>query len=102
MELLRDAGVAERLDREGLVHGGVSLRFDGGDHRIDFAELTGRTITVYGQQEVVKDLIAARARIGAPIEFEVSHVEVHDLATDRPRITYLDAAGADRGRSSAT
>jgi p-hydroxybenzoate 3-monooxygenase len=96
VELLREAGVAERLDREGLVHGGVSLRFEGADHRIDFAELTGRTITVYGQQEVVKDLIAARTGIGAPIEFEVSDVRVHDLEADRPRITYSDSSGVAR------
>src|SRR6516164_9677381 len=51
VELLREAGVAGRLDREGLIHKGVLLRFDGGDHRIDFEELTGRGITVYGQQE---------------------------------------------------
>jgi p-hydroxybenzoate 3-monooxygenase len=93
VELLREAGVADRLDREGLVHRGVLLRFDGGDHRVDFEALTGRTITVYGQQEVVKDLIAARMAIGAPIEFEVSDVDVHDLAGERPRITYRDAAG---------
>ncbi len=93
VELLREAGVAQRLDREGLVHEGVSLRFDGGDHRIDFAALTGRTITVYGQQEVVKDLIAARTRSGAPIQFEVSDVAVHDLTTEQPRITYRDATG---------
>jgi p-hydroxybenzoate 3-monooxygenase len=93
VELLREAGVAQRLHREGLVHNGVLLRFDGGDHRIDFRELTGRTITVYGQQEVVKDLIAARLGYGAPIHFDVSDVDVHDVTTDRPRVTYKDAAG---------
>jgi p-hydroxybenzoate 3-monooxygenase len=96
VELLREAGVAQRLDREGLVHEGVVLRFDRGDHRIDFADLTGRTITVYGQQEVVKDLIAARTGYGAPIEFEVTDVALHDLTTDHPRITYRDAGGAAR------
>jgi p-hydroxybenzoate 3-monooxygenase len=96
VELLREAGVAQRLDREGLVHEGVSLRFDGGDHRIDFADLTGRTITVYGQQEVVKDLIAARQAVGGPIDFEVSGVAVHDVDTDRPRVTYRDATGTAR------
>jgi p-hydroxybenzoate 3-monooxygenase len=96
VELLREAGVAQRLDREGLVHEGVSLRFDGMDHRIAFTELTGRSITVYGQQEVVKDLIAARTHEGAPLEFEVSDVTVHDLDTDAPRIGYTDAAGERR------
>jgi p-hydroxybenzoate 3-monooxygenase len=94
VELLREAGVADRLDREGLVHHGISLRFDGGDHRIAFDELTGRSITVYGQQEVVKDLIAARVAAGAPPLFEVSDVAVHDLADpDAARITYRDADG---------
>ena len=65
VDLLDEAGVAERLHREGLVHHGLELRFDGRGHRIDFAELTGgRAITVYGQQEVVKDLIAARLQAG--------------------------------------
>jgi p-hydroxybenzoate 3-monooxygenase len=90
VELLREAEVAGRLDREGLVHHGISLRFDGADHRIAFDELVGASITVYGQQEVVKDLIAARV---APIEFEVSEVELHDLTGD-PRITYTRADGS--------
>jgi p-hydroxybenzoate 3-monooxygenase len=93
VELLLEAGVADRLDREGLVHEGISLRFDATDHRIAFTELTGRSITVYGQQEVVKDLIAARIAAGAPIEFEVADVAVHDLTTDAPRVTYTDATG---------
>src|SRR3954462_14657693 len=66
VELLREAGVAGRLDRAGMPHQGISLRFDGADHRIAFDELTGRSITVYGQQEVIKDLIAARSSLGAP------------------------------------
>ena len=64
VELLRSLGLAERLDREGLAHRGIELAFDGGRHRIDFLELTGRSITVYGQQEVVKDLVAARLAAG--------------------------------------
>jgi p-hydroxybenzoate 3-monooxygenase len=93
VELLREAGVAQRLDRQGLLHHGISLRFDGADHRIAFDGLTGRSITVYGQQEVVKDLIAARLEVGAPLHFEVSDVAVHDLLTEKPRITFRDAAG---------
>src|SRR3954451_16610573 len=93
VELLRSAGVGERMDREGLEHRGISLRFEGEDHRIDFQALTGKTITVYGQQEVVKDLIAARTAAGAPPVFEVSDVPVHDLDTDAPRITYRTADG---------
>src|SRR5579884_3564432 len=57
VELMDEAGVGERLRREGLVHHGIELRFDGHSHRIDLTGLTGRSITIYGQQEVVKDLV---------------------------------------------
>ncbi|HEY4095106.1 MAG TPA: 4-hydroxybenzoate 3-monooxygenase [Baekduia sp.] len=90
VDLLRDAGVAGRLDREGIVHHGIELRFDGAGHRIAMSDLTGgRAIWIYGQQEVVKDLIAVREAAGAPLHFEVSDVAVHDVDTDRPRITYM-------------
>jgi p-hydroxybenzoate 3-monooxygenase len=89
VDLLDAAGVAERLHREGLVHHGLELRFDGRGHRIDFAELTGgRAITVYGQQEVVKDLIAARMEAGGELRFEVEDVSLHDLESDRPCIRF--------------
>jgi len=65
--LLEEAGVAGRLKREGLVHEGFELTFQGRRHRIDLKALTGRSITIYGQQEVVKDLIAARMESGAPV-----------------------------------
>ena len=86
VDLLRDMGVAERLDREGMVHEGVELRFAGRPHRIDFTELTGgKSITIYGQQEVVKDLIAARLEAGAPLQFEVEDVRVDP---ERPLVRY--------------
>ncbi|WP_445185977.1 4-hydroxybenzoate 3-monooxygenase [Pseudonocardia sp. Cha107L01] len=94
--LLRDLGLADRLDREGLPHEGFSLRFDRADHRIDLAALTGRTITVYGQQEIIKDLIAARLASGQHIEFEAADVALHELDTEAPRVTWTDAAGAAR------
>jgi p-hydroxybenzoate 3-monooxygenase len=88
VELLKEAGVGERLEREGMEHGGIELRFDRRGHRIDFPRLTGgRTITVYGQTEVVKDLIAARLDAGLPLLFEVEDVSVHDLEGE-PRIRY--------------
>src|SRR5439155_13596083 len=90
VQTLREAGVAARLDAEGMVHEGVELRFGGHGHRIDFADLTGRTITVYGQQEVVKDLIAARLAAGGDLRFGISDVLLHDLDTDLPRITFAD------------
>ncbi len=68
VDLLVQMGVGERLKREGLVHHGIELRFGGKGHRVDFEELTGRAITVYGQHEVVKDLIAARLQAAEPIE----------------------------------
>jgi p-hydroxybenzoate 3-monooxygenase len=92
VELLREVGLADRLDREGMRHEGISLRFDGGDHRIDFADLVGRGITVYGQQEVVKDLIAARLDDGGDIRFEVSEVTIDGLA-DSPVIGFIGADG---------
>ncbi|UCE30348.1 MAG: FAD-dependent monooxygenase, partial [Burkholderiales bacterium] len=66
VDLLDEAGVGERLHREGLVHDGTQLCFDGRRHRIDFAELTGgKTVTVYGQTEVTRDLMDAREAAGA-------------------------------------
>jgi p-hydroxybenzoate 3-monooxygenase len=77
VDLLRAAGVGERLEREGLVHEGLELRFDGRAHRIALSELTGgRAVTIYGQQEVVKDLIDARLAVGKPLLFEVGDVQV--------------------------
>jgi len=89
VDLLREAGVGERMDREGLVHHGISLQFDGERHRVPLSELAGgRTIVIYGQTEVVKDLIAARIESGLPLLFEAEGVSVHELDTDRPRIRF--------------
>jgi p-hydroxybenzoate 3-monooxygenase len=92
VDTLTEAGVADRLHREGLVHHGIELRFDGAGHRIPLTDLTGKVVTIYGQQEVVKDLIAARMAAGshgghAPILFEVEDVAVHDV-TGNPRISF--------------
>jgi p-hydroxybenzoate 3-monooxygenase len=89
VKLLEEAGVAKRLHREGLVHEGVELGVNGGRFRIDLAGLTGKTITVYGQSEVVQDLIAARLAGDGPIVWEAADVAFHDIGTDRPRLTYL-------------
>jgi p-hydroxybenzoate 3-monooxygenase len=89
VDVLTDAGVADRLHREGMVHEGLELRFGGRGHRIDLAGLTGgRTITVYGQQEVVKDLIAARLESGLDLRFEVADVAVVDHESDRPAVRF--------------
>ena len=86
-ETLREAGIGTRMDAEGMPHDGTELRFARARHRIDFATLTGRHIVVYGQQEIVKDLIAARFHAGADVRFEVDDVALHDLDSDRPRVT---------------
>lgn len=89
VDLLHALGVGERLRREGLVHHGFYLQFEGERHRIDMHELTGGSaITVYGQQEVVKDLIAARLEQGAPLLFNVADVTLHGLDGDRPRVRF--------------
>ncbi|MBX6355658.1 MAG: 4-hydroxybenzoate 3-monooxygenase [Micromonosporaceae bacterium] len=92
-ELLREVGLGERMDREGLPHEGLSLRFDGADHRIALTELTGKSIMVYGQQEVVKDLIAARLAAGGQVLFECTAIAVPGVDQDRPAIIYRDPAG---------
>ena len=86
--LLEEAGAGERLRREGLIHDGTDILFNGVRHRIDFQELTGKTVTVYGQTEVTRDLMDARAAIGAPTVYEALDVELHDVESDSPRVTY--------------
>jgi p-hydroxybenzoate 3-monooxygenase len=89
VDLLHEIGLAERLDREGMVHHGLELRFGGRGHRIPLSELTGgRAITVYGQQEVVKDLVRAWLDRDGELLFEVEDVRLHDLDTDRPAIRF--------------
>ena len=89
VDLLIEIGVGERLRREGLVHHGVELRFAGKGHRIPFDELTGgRGITIYGQQEVVKDLIAARIESGARLLFGVEDVSPVGIESDSPLLRF--------------
>ena len=83
VRLLRAAGLAGRLDREGLEHGGIYLQFSGERHHLDFRDLVGRAVTIYAQTEIVKDLIAERTSAGAALHFDVSGTEVADLGTDR-------------------
>ena len=89
VDTLNESGVGDRMRREGLVHHGIELRFGGRGHRLDLTELSGgRSITVYGQQEVVKDLIAARLANGAPIHFEAGDVAIAGIGTDAPSVSY--------------
>ena len=92
VDLLVAAGVGDRLEREGLLHAGLELRFAGRGHRIALSDLTGgRAITIYGQQEVVKDLIDARLESGGPLLFEVGDVRVDP---DEPRVEFVHDGSA--------
>lgn len=87
-ELLEEAGVGERMHKEGLPHDGTQICFDGRRHRIDFRALTGKPVIVYGQTEITRDLMEARAASGAPTEYEALDASLHDIASDRPRVRY--------------
>ncbi|SHN34612.1 4-hydroxybenzoate 3-monooxygenase [Cryptosporangium aurantiacum] len=94
VELLKEIGLGDRMVREGLTHSGIYLQFDGERHHIDFPSLTGgRTLTVYAQTEVVKDLIAAGLAAGHQLHFEVSETAVRDIDTERPVLSFVDADG---------
>lgn len=88
VDLLGDCGVGERLAREGAVHGGIYIRFDGQTRRIDFEALTGKRITVYAQHEVIKDLVAARIKANGQICFGVTDVAVNGIESATPSIVY--------------
>ena len=90
VDLLREAGVADRLDREGMIHDGFEISFKGAHHRIDLRGLTGgKVVTVYGQTEVTKDLIGARVAQDDNIVFEAADVSLHDLEGESPVVRYL-------------
>lgn len=86
--LLEEAGVAERLHRDGFVHDGTQIAANGAMYHIDFKALTGKSVTVYGQTEVTRDLYDAREAAGAPTLFEVDHVAIHDADGDKPYVTF--------------
>jgi p-hydroxybenzoate 3-monooxygenase len=90
VDLMTEMGLGERMKREGFVHHGIELRFDGEGHRIHLSELTnGRAITVYPQHEVLKDLIAARLNQGGQILFNVKDVQLSDVSSPQPSIRFL-------------
>ncbi|HEY1147387.1 MAG TPA: 4-hydroxybenzoate 3-monooxygenase [Pseudoduganella sp.] len=89
VDMLHEAGAAERMDREGHVHEGFMLSFNGREERIDLKELTGgKTVMVYGQTEVTRDLMDARREAGAVTVYEAADVQLHDFYTDHPRVTF--------------
>ncbi|RSN28927.1 4-hydroxybenzoate 3-monooxygenase [Amycolatopsis sp. WAC 04169] len=91
VDLLRETGLGDRLDREGDEHRGIYLQWPEERHHLDFVDLVGRSVTVYGQTEVTKDLGKARAAAGQQIHYEVTGTAVHDIETDRPYVTFTDA-----------
>lgn len=89
VDLMHEAGVADRLGREGLVHDGFSLAYHGVPHRIDLKGLTGgKTVTVYGQTEVTRDLVEARHTLDRPTIYEALDVALHDIDGPSPRVTF--------------
>jgi p-hydroxybenzoate 3-monooxygenase len=94
VDLLRGSGAGERMDREGITHGGIHLQFAGQRHHVPIRDLTGGSIVIYGQTEIVKDLIEARLEAGLPLLFDVSDVAVRELETERPRITFTHGGTA--------
>ena len=96
VDLLRAAGLGDRLEREGDQHRGIYLQWPGERHHLDFVDLVGRSVWVYGQTEVQKDLVEAAHRRGQEFAYEVSDTALHDLESDRPAVTFTDASGASR------
>jgi p-hydroxybenzoate 3-monooxygenase len=87
-DLLTELGVGERMKREGVLHWGSNIGINGDLHRIDFKALVNKRVTIYGQQEIVKDMVARRLADGGPLLFEVDGVSVHDLTSKRPKIRF--------------
>jgi len=87
VELMRLTGLGERLDRESLLHNGVYLSFDGNRHHLDFKELTGKSITVYAQHEVIKDLVRARLDSGGRILFDAKNLSIASFESS-PRLQF--------------
>ena len=87
-DLLIEVGAGDRLKREGMPHWGINIGINGDLHRIDFKKLVDKRVTIYGQQEVVKDLVAQRLAAGGQLLFDVNGVTVHDLAAPRPKIRF--------------
>jgi len=88
VDLLEQAGVAQRLHREAIVHDGIEIAFGGTQHRIDLKKATGKSVTIYGQTEVTHDLMDARDEAGLPTVFEAEQVSLHGFETDQPLLRY--------------
>ncbi|WP_037181786.1 4-hydroxybenzoate 3-monooxygenase [Rhodococcoides fascians] len=95
VQLLDDIGLGARLHAEGQEHRGIYLQWPEERHHIDFTDLVGRSVWVYGQTEVTKDLVAAREAAGQQIYYEMSDTALHDIESDSPYVTFTDASGAE-------
>jgi p-hydroxybenzoate 3-monooxygenase len=95
VDLLTAAGLGERLHREGFEHQGIYLQYPGVRHHIDFQELCGRSVWVYGQTELQKDLDRIRDAAGQSVFYEVDQVRLEEIETDRPRVRFLDRHGVE-------
>jgi p-hydroxybenzoate 3-monooxygenase len=96
MDILNEAGVGERMRKEGALHHGIELAFGGRRHRIDLSELTGKAITVYPQHEVIIDLVAARIAAGGTLLFETGHVSIDGIDGERPKVDFVHDGEARR------
>jgi p-hydroxybenzoate 3-monooxygenase len=96
VDILNEAGVGARMMREGLVHDGVIIQFAGVAHRIDLTSLTGHGVMIYGQQEVVKDLVEARIQSGRPLYFDVGSVSIHDFDSSSPYVKFQHGGAEQR------
>ncbi|GAA0973844.1 4-hydroxybenzoate 3-monooxygenase [Nocardiopsis tropica] len=86
--LLRHSGLGERMDREGITHDGIELRFDGRSHRVDFSDLCGRSVEIWAQTEIVKDLTARRLADGGQVLFGARATAIEGIETDSPRVRH--------------
>lgn len=96
VELLDGAGLGDRLRREGMEHRGIHLQWPEERHHLDFVDLVGRSVWIYGQTEVSKDLMQAREAAGQESHYEVSEVSLHGLESDRPSVRFVDSDGVRR------
>ena len=96
VDLLRSAGLGDRIAREGMEHRGIYLQWPQERHHVDFVDHVGRSVWIYGQTEVTKDLMAARTAAGQQCFYEASGVALHDIASDRPGVTFTDADGVEQ------
>ena len=96
LSLMQEAGVSDRMEREGLTHDGTLISYGNQMFRVDFKHHTGNSVMVYGQTEVTRDLYEAREKAGGKIEFNVENVEIHNAKSDAPFVTYTQAGGSQR------